>query len=120
MTSTISPMGAPPVLDMQAALSRIDDDHELYREIVEIFLDDTPAQLTVLETSIAENDRIVAERQAHSLKSASANIGGEALRQAAGRMERVASTATDSEMREMLGQLQQEFARLRQALKAPA
>lgn len=119
MTNTISPMGAPPVLDMQAALSRIDDDHELYREIAEIFLDDTPVQLAVLETSIVENDRIVAARQAHSLKSASANIGGEALRQVAGRMERVAPTATDAEMRELLGQLQQEFVRLREALKAP-
>ncbi len=65
-----------PVLDKAAALGRMGGDEELYAEILELFLDDAPKQLEILSTALRQEDRTVAQRQAHSLKSAAGNVGG--------------------------------------------
>ncbi len=83
------------VLDLESALDRIDGDRELYDEVVEVFIDDTPRQLTVLEEALGNGDKETVRRQAHSLKSAAANIGGEALRSASSELEEIALEADD-------------------------
>ena len=76
-------MTEAPVLDKFAALQRFDGDEQLWDEIVVLFLDDAPKQLEILEQALESGNQELATRQAHSLKSAAANIGGEAMREAA-------------------------------------
>ena len=63
-----------PVFDYADFLARIDGDHDLLREVVEIFLEDTPRLLSGFYTAIAQDDLVAAERAAHTLKGAAANI----------------------------------------------
>lgn len=63
------------LLDRDAALERLDGDEELLQEIVEIFLEDAPRLFLALKQARLDRDQKTTERQAHSLKGASANVG---------------------------------------------
>jgi HPt (histidine-containing phosphotransfer) domain-containing protein len=60
---------------------------EFLREIVGIFLDDTPRRITELEESLAAKDTAKFTRAAHSIKGSSANLGAMALRALAENLE---------------------------------
>ena len=61
-------------------------------------------------------DVLGAERQAHSIKGASANVGGEALRVVAFRME-LASKADDLDaVKSRMAETETQFDRLKQAM----
>ncbi len=55
------------ILDRQAALERIDHDHELYNEICGIFRDDAPEILIKMKESFMSGNIPLATRYAHSL-----------------------------------------------------
>ncbi len=76
------------VYNRDDTLARLDGDEELLDELLEIFIYDAPAQLKGLKKAIDEDDKILIERQAHSLKSASANIGASFARAEASRIEK--------------------------------
>ena len=101
-----------PVLNKKSALERIGGDEELYDEVVEIFFDDTPGQLQVLKKALLEGDRILGERQAHSLKSAAANIGAEAMQAACLKAERSFKAASPEDLAENVRRIELEFATL--------
>ena len=100
-----------PVLDKSAALARMGGDEELYDEIFDLFVEDAPKQLALLATAISNGDRPVAQRQAHSLKSAAGNIGGTRMAQLCERFERTALTepteSLEARLAEIVGALQQ-------------
>ena len=62
-------------IDKVCALERLDGDEDLFREIVEIFLDDAPRIFLALKQARTDRAQKTSERQAHSLKGASANVG---------------------------------------------
>lgn len=68
------------VFNKQQLMTMSGDDEELAAQVAGIFLDDIPKQLAALEEAIADGDLKTAERVAHSIKGASATLGGEALR----------------------------------------
>lgn len=78
------------ILNKAEALDRVGDDQELYNEILSLYLEDSPAQLSILQDGLDSLDIALVERQAHSLKSASANIGAEFLENLAQEMEKSA------------------------------
>ncbi len=83
------------IIDKDSALERLGGDEELFLEILEIFAEDAPKQMETLKEAIASNDTDLTERQAHSLKSASANIGAYQMKEQAFKLEQ---TARDKEM----------------------
>lgn len=91
------------------ALNRLDGDEELLAEICEIFMDDAPIQMETLKQAIADNDRTLTERQAHTIKSASANIGAETVREQASRLEQTARENDLSNVDELYEGLEQEL-----------
>lgn len=91
-TAEKAPDRQAPILDRSAALGRMGGDVELYDEIFDLFVDDAPKQLALLATAMIQGDRAVAQRQAHSLKSAAGNIGGTRMAQLCERFERSALT----------------------------
>ena len=68
-----------PVFDYEDFLERIDGDKVLLKEVLEIFLEDTPGLLVYLDTGIKNKDVEAVERAAHTLKGAAANISAKRL-----------------------------------------
>ena len=64
----------PEVIESLKALSD-DGDPELFRELVELFLTDTPARFADLESATADGDADAIQALAHSLKSSCGNLG---------------------------------------------
>jgi len=56
-----------------------DDDPGLLLEVVGMFLEDAPLRMREIEQALQRGDLKLLERAAHSLKSASANVGAMAL-----------------------------------------
>ena len=91
------------------ALERLDGDEELYLEIVQVFCADTPGQVQKLKEAIDAGDGPVAQRQAHSIKSASGNIGADTLRAIAFRMETAAKEGGAANAAPIFPELKTEF-----------
>ena len=79
----------PLIWDTAGMLERLMDDEDLVREITAAFLADIPQQIQTLKTSIEHGDIPTAQRQAHTIKGVSANVGGEALRAVAFEIEQI-------------------------------
>ena len=66
----------PRVLDVEGAVDRIGGDLQLFRELAEIFLDDSGVLFEDLRGALAMQDQRCTERFSHSLKAIAANVGG--------------------------------------------
>jgi HPt (histidine-containing phosphotransfer) domain-containing protein len=108
-------MPPPPVIDPATienlrALSP-DDNGEFLREIIGIFLSDTPLRITELDDSLAAGDVPKFTRAAHSIKGSAANLGALALGDAAHCLEAESKTKPLTEMPPLLTTLKAEYAR---------
>lgn len=86
--------GAQSVLDMRVieGLRELggDDDPGLLLEVIGMFLDDAPTRIAEIRQGLASGDIKLLERAAHSLKSASANVGAMQLSNVCKRIEEIA------------------------------
>ncbi len=105
-----------PVFDHAELVSRMVDDKELARQIVDIFLDDTPRQIAALKDYIKSGDAAAVGRQAHSIKGASANVCGEALRAVAFEMEKAGKAGSMSDVLVYLPELERAFDQLKKEM----
>jgi HPt (histidine-containing phosphotransfer) domain-containing protein len=94
------------VLDMSviAALKELggDGDDSLFRELLDLYVDDSTTQMRRLEESIKSGDLKLAERIAHTLKSSSANLGATVLSRICMQMELRGRGAAPGTMGELL------------------
>ena len=81
----------PLAIENLRALNPGDND-EFLREIVGIFLEDTPQRITELDQSLKAGDVPKFTRAAHSIKGSSANLGAMALRFVAEKLEHESRT----------------------------
>jgi HPt (histidine-containing phosphotransfer) domain-containing protein len=75
--------------EVEAAVGRLGGDVELYKELVQCFLDDTSSLLPKLRQAIDRRDSEGLHRAGHSLKGLAASCGAQGVAEAAGRLERV-------------------------------
>jgi HPt (histidine-containing phosphotransfer) domain-containing protein len=84
-------MTSVPVINPEAiqALRELspDGDEEFLRELITIYLTDTPKQLAQLDEALARQDATVVARAAHTIKGSSGNFGAEALAEIAKEIE---------------------------------
>lgn len=106
-----------PVFDKAGMLERLMYDDELARIVIAGFLGDIPLQIQALKGYIENGDQKSAERQAHTIRGASANIGAEALQATASKMEKYGRQANLPAMQASLSELDQQFERLRAELQ---
>jgi PAS domain S-box-containing protein len=106
-----------PVFDRSGVLTRLMDDEDLARTVVRGFLEDIPKQIAALRTYLDAGDVEGSVRQAHTIKGASANVGGESLRAAALQMEKAAKAGDLADVKSRLPDLQARFARLEEAMQ---
>lgn len=96
-------------VDKDSALDRLDGDLELYSELVSLYCDDVVTQFVKLTEYLSKKDQEGSERQAHSIKSASANVGAERVRAVALEAEIAARSGLFEECKEMLEPLELEI-----------
>ena len=107
-----------PVFDTRGMMARLMGDEALAHKIMKGFLEDIPKQIETLKTYLNAGDIARAERQAHTIKGASANVGGEALRVTAFEMEKMAKAGDLEAGLDRLPMLESQFALLKKAMNA--
>ncbi|HRE82117.1 MAG TPA: Hpt domain-containing protein [Opitutaceae bacterium] len=108
-----------PIIDLEAienlrALNP--DDNGFLKEIIDIFLDDTPARIAELKQTLSAGDIPGFSRAAHSIKGSSSNVGASRLRSVAERLEHGSKSALNG-MEPGLRELETEFAAVRSELQ---
>lgn len=101
------------VFDQKDMIERLMDNRDLAHKVLEGFLLDIPQQILALRNFLEQNDILGVERQAHTIRGASANVGGERLREVAFAIEKAAKAANLRAAREIVDNLDSEFAQLR-------
>ena len=109
----------PEVFDRKVLLERLDGDEEIFKEIIETFLEDAPNQIEKLKQALQEADANRVERQAHLLKGAALNIGGNGLQVAARELEVAGNKGDLTKAQSLVATLDREFEKLKGALAGP-
>jgi signal transduction histidine kinase/CheY-like chemotaxis protein len=104
-------------LDNIRALSQERGD-ALVQKVIAAYVDDTPQHLQTLRQAIAGLDTGSVRKVAHSLKSASANIGAQKLAQLCKEMEHLGRADTTEGAACILTDMEQEFQAVRHSLSA--
>jgi len=105
------------VFDQSGVLERMMDDSELATLVFETFLVDTPLQIEALQSSLESEDVQASIRNAHTIKGAASNVGGERLRKVAAEMEKAACAGDLSAVIDRMAELQVRFLQLQEAIK---
>ena len=108
---------AVPVFDYAAIQNRMMGDEELVRVVLGGFLADIPRQIRALTDMLEAGEVSAAMRQAHTIKGASANVGGEVLRRVSLDMEMAGKAGDLHAMRDLLGEMGRQFDALQEAVK---
>jgi signal transduction histidine kinase/DNA-binding response OmpR family regulator/HPt (histidine-containing phosphotransfer) domain-containing protein len=90
----------------------------LVQKVINAYVDDTPQQLSTLRRAIDGMDTGDVRRIAHTLKSASANVGAEALAALCKEMEHLGRADTTEGADSLLTNMEREFAAVRDSLTA--
>ena len=113
-------MSANPPLDLQQidALRAMSPENgaEFLRELIDIYLQDTPARLAELEQALVQQDAPAVTRAAHTLKGSSSNFGAGQLTQLAQAIEAYGKAANLSAAAAAVPELKAEYARVAQTL----
>ncbi len=109
-----------PIVDLQTietlrALSP-DDGGAFLRELIEIYLQDTPKRLTELEQALASQDASAFTRAAHTIKGSSSNFGAGRLSKLAQEIELQGKTGSLTASAAACAGLKTEYALVAQAL----
>jgi histidine phosphotransfer protein HptB len=106
----------PATIENLRALSP-DDNGEFLREIIGIFLADTPLRITELTDSQLVGDVPKFTRAAHSIKGSAANLGAVALGAVAQTLETASKEKPLGDLSPLIGTLQAEYARAQAELE---
>jgi HPt (histidine-containing phosphotransfer) domain-containing protein len=108
----------PPLLNVKAALERLEGDRELFEELARLFAEECPKSISEIRSALDSGDFALLERLAHTLKGSAASMSAESIRQTALELE-MSSRAHDLPKSRILAEgLQNEIDRLMPELKA--
>ncbi len=93
-------------------------DEEFMAELIDIFLDDSPAQIRVLRDAIEGREAEVAASAAHRLKGSSGNLGADSLAALCRRVEESGRENRVEKMPGLLRDIEREFSRVKEYLSA--
>ncbi|MFH0730000.1 MAG: response regulator [Pseudomonadota bacterium] len=104
------------IFDRAGMMDRLMDDEHLAHELVKGFLKDVPKQIAKLKDYLGTTDVSGVERQAHTIRGASANVGGEALMAVALEMEMAGKSGDLGAVKARMAEMEAQFDRLTQAI----
>ena len=93
------------------------DNGEFLREIIGIYLEDTPKRLAELRTFLKSGDVAAFTRAAHTIKGSSANVGAQVLKGIAERLEGQSRRDGLGLVEGMIAESEAEFARVTAELR---
>jgi CheY-like chemotaxis protein/HPt (histidine-containing phosphotransfer) domain-containing protein len=105
------------VWDKSKLFERLMDDEDLVITIMEGFLSDIPKQILVLKSFLEAGDVSGVERQAHTIKGASANVSAEQVRAVAFEMEKAAKVQNLTAVGAYMKELEIQFDRLKDVIQ---
>jgi HPt (histidine-containing phosphotransfer) domain-containing protein len=105
-----------PILDLEAALTRLGGDRELFAEMVGFLLEDVPKLFDELRAAVTRNDAPAVRMKAHALKGLVAGCGGVRAMTVAQALEDAGHTGNLRQASRLLPALQAELNLLTQAL----
>lgn len=105
-----------PVVDVAAALRLIDNDRDLYHELIQIYLSTAPEQIILLKNKLDLGDVAGSGHIVHTLKSSSRSMGSRVLGDAAEQMERALVKGDLALARGLFAQTERLFAAVRSEL----
>ncbi|MBF0563739.1 MAG: response regulator [Nitrospirae bacterium] len=100
------------VFDIDGVRRRLNNDDALIKKICGAFVVDAAKQLEDLKKALDSNDAVTAERQAHTIKGMSANLGGELAKNEATRMELAARKLDLTKAKKLFPNLASELTKL--------
>jgi CheY-like chemotaxis protein len=93
---------------------------EILSELSEMFFESVGSALTKLREAVEEGDAPTVRRVAHTLKGGSGNMGAKDMSRICAGLEDAGASGDLSRAPELVGQLEEEFGRVRLALEAEA
>jgi HPt (histidine-containing phosphotransfer) domain-containing protein len=82
-------------------------------ELIDLYVEDVPRRFEIMRSAISDGDRSAVQRQAHTVKGSSGNLGALGIAQICDRMERLEFDGPDSNLQALMDQLEQEFSDVR-------
>jgi CheY-like chemotaxis protein len=104
-------------LEKIRALSRAGGD-ALVQKVIAAYVGDTPQHLQALRQAVDGSDADTVRKVAHSLKSASANVGADTLARLCKELEQLGRSATVTGAADLLSDMEHEFQAVRHSLNA--
>jgi len=102
-------------LDGHALLERLGGDKEAFKEVLELFCEQTPAMLMDFRSAVQAEDWERLVRLSHSLKGASATLGAQPLADLAAEMERAAQASHPARLQALLSRMDMELNAIRRS-----
>jgi HPt (histidine-containing phosphotransfer) domain-containing protein len=116
-----APMSTQPTLNSEAiqALRELspDGDGAFLKELIEIYLTDTPKLITQLEDGLAREDATLVVRASHTIKGSSGNFGAEEFARLAKEIESHGKTGNLPAAAALVPEFKHQFEKVAGALK---
>jgi len=122
MTETVTTAAVPDVgvdsapVDRAEALQRTGGNVEVLQELVALFFEECPTLMNQIRTAIADRDKPLLRRAAHTLKGSVAVFGAESAREAAWRLESIGRDGDMDEAAAAWQSMERQIKRLMPAL----
>ena len=97
-----------PSVDLPDLLTRVDNDHELLRELSRIFKEEFPCLLQSLQEAVVRGDMKGVEVKAHTIRGMLANVSFTRAAASAACLERMGQQCVAQGLPEELARLEQE------------
>jgi CheY-like chemotaxis protein/HPt (histidine-containing phosphotransfer) domain-containing protein len=105
------------VFNREKFLERMMGDEEFAHEVAAEFMKELPTLVSTLKQNVAELDLESIWKQAHKIKGSAANVGGEALRDVAMKVEQAGKASNSAEIIQWVPELGIQAAKLIEALQ---
>ena len=93
----------------RAALLEVIEDEELIKELIFVFIKDTPVRIDALKEAVKNNDSPLARLEAHSIKGSAANMRMSLLRDIAFDAEKIAESGSLDKLGPIIPQIEEQF-----------
>jgi two-component system sensor histidine kinase/response regulator len=116
--TALPPVSETSPYDRQTLLERVGGDEDMLRELVGIFLDESPKTMTQLHRGVSNGDPKAIGDAAHALKGSLLILSADDAAQAALAVEKLARSGDLSGLQQAMAQLAIEYQRLTTAMKS--
>ncbi len=112
-----APLSVQGIFDRDDLLDRFDNDEDLLRRSVKIFLENMPVWLVVLKEKIVQGKAAVAGDQAHKIKGAAGMVSAKTLSATAFEMETAGKAGDLEALNALFPEFEQQFEQLRAVME---